>query len=221
MFSIKKCVFYIIRIQLIWNKLEINESVAFYYSIKDKNELDWIRSTLRTLNMFTFIDIKKEAKTFSERKEEVKKDWVDKQKDYFTGKVSEYKKIEKIYSKVSDMLITLITIFSLVILIIDFFDFIGSGDIIYVVFKCILAFNTVILTTIKAKQYFDGYDKIIKQYEIALQNFERASLLLSDNKLSNEKYKKIVKKLGEEALIENSFWTLLRRGREYKAPSLK
>ena len=167
------------------------------------------------------IDIKKEAKTFSERKEEVKKDWVDKQKDYFTGKVSEYKKIEKIYSKVSDMLITLITIFSLVILIIDLFDFIGSGDIIYVVFKCILAFNTVILTTIKAKQYFDGYDKIIKQYEIALQNFERASLLLSDNKLSNEKYKKIVKKLGEEALIENSFWTLLRRGREYKAPSLK
>ena len=57
-----------LRVQLIWNKLKINESVAFYYSIRNKDELDWIRSTLRTLNIFSFIDVLKETKDFNERK---------------------------------------------------------------------------------------------------------------------------------------------------------
>ncbi len=210
-----------LRVQLIWNKLEINESIAFYYSIRDKNELDWIRSTLRILNVFTFIDIQKESKTFSERKLEVKKNWVDKQKDYFKTKIKKYQEEEKKYDKRSDLLVALMTIFVLVMGLTDSFDLMNSENIIYIIIKCIMAIILVALTTMKAKQYFDGYDKIIKQYEISLQNFERASLLLTNNKLSHEEYIKIIKKLGEEALIENSFWTLLRREREYKAPSLK
>lgn len=210
-----------LRVQLIWNKLKINESVAFYYSIRNKDELDWIRSTLRTLNIFSFIDVQKETKDFNERKKDIKKDWVDKQKDYFKTKIKKYQVEEKKYNKRSDFLVALMTIFILVLGLIDSFDLMNSENIIYVIIKCFMAVILVVLTTMKAKQYFDGYDKIIKQYEISLQNFERASLLLSDNKRSNEEYIKIIKKLGEEALIENSFWTLLRREREYKTPSLK
>ncbi len=173
------------------------------------------------MNVFTFIDIQKESKTFSERKLEVKKNWVDKQKDYFKTKIKKYQEEEKKYDKRSDLLVALMTIFVLVMGLTDSFDLMNSENIMYIIIKCIMAIILVSLTTMKAKQYFDGYDKIIKQYEISLQNFERASLLLTNNKLSHEEYIKIIKKLGEEALIENSFWTLLRREREYKAPSLK
>jgi hypothetical protein len=210
-----------LRVQLIWNKLEINESVAFYYSIRDKNELDWIRSTLRTLNIFSYIDIQKESKNFNERKEDIKKDWIDKQKDYFKDKIKKYKKEEEKYNNKSDFLIILITTFIIIMGLIDSLHFVDSTNIVYLFIKCIIGLFSIELTRIKAKQYFDGYDRIIKQYEISLQNFERASFLLSDNNRSNEEYKKIIKKLGEEALIENSFWTILRREREYKAPSLK
>ena len=154
-------------------------------------------------------------------KKNIKKDWVDKQKDYFKTKIKKYQSEEKKYNKRSDLLVALMTIFILVLGLTDSFDLMNSENIMYVIIKCIMAVILVVLTTMKAKQYFDGYDKIIKQYEISLQNFERASLLLSDNKRSNEEYIKIIKKLGDEALIENSFWTLLRREREYKTPSLK
>ena len=75
----------------------------------------------------------------------------------------------------------------------------------------------ILLAFFKSKQLFDGYDKIIKQYEISLDSFKRAKELLSKEKTDKNE---VLKKLGQEALFENSFWTILRREKNYKTPSL-
>ena len=80
-----------------------------------------------------------------------------------------------------------------------------------------IAIPLVLLAWLKSKQLFDGHEKTIKQYELSLDSFKRAKELLSKK---DTNHKEVIKKLGREALFENSFWIILRREKNYKTPSL-
>ena len=194
-----------LRVQIAWNIAKINQSVAMNYLSRQKDELNWIRSSLRALNIFSLNDSIRDL-------EKVNNYWIEEQIMYFTKSINKY---SKIYSKSVDTTNMLFVTF--VSLYFSFSIFTYQVDNLGDIEKIYLAIPLILLAFFKSKQLFDGYDKIIKQYEISLDSFKRAKELLSKEKTDKNE---VLKKLGQEALFENSFWTILRREKNYKTPSL-
>lgn len=202
-----------LRVQEIWNKLGIMDCVAFYYSIREKDQLNWIRSTLRTLNIYKISN-----NCINESvKKDINRDWINEQIKYFSKKIKDYRKIEERYDFYIKLFVILIAILTQLVGIISVFKLLDSESYVYIIIKILLSIFLFLLTMLKAKQFFNGYDRLIKQYEISLGNFERAYYLVSNEKISDSSYINIIKKLGQEALIENTYWIILRRERKYKA----
>lgn len=202
-----------LRVQEIWNKLGIMDCVAFYYSIREKDQLNWIRSTLRTLNIYKISNNCIDESV----KKDINRDWINEQIKYFSKKIKDYRKIEERYDFYIKLFVILIAILTQLVGIISVFKLLDSESYVYIIIKVLLSIFLFLLTMLKAKQFFNGYDRLIKQYEISLGNFERAYYLVSNEKISDSSYINIIKKLGQEALIENTYWIILRRERKYKA----
>lgn len=202
-----------LRVQEIWNKLGIMDCVAFYYSIREKDQLNWIRSTLRTLNIYKISNNCIDESV----KKDINRDWINEQIKYFSKKIKNYRKIEERYDFYIKLFVILIAILTQLVGIISVFKLLDSESYVYIIIKILLSIFLFLLTMLKAKQFFNGYDRLIKQYEISLGNFERAYYLVSNEKISDSSYINIIKKLGQEALIENTYWIILRRERKYKA----
>jgi hypothetical protein len=202
-----------LRVQEIWNKLGIMDCVAFYYSIREKDQLNWIRSTLRTLNIYKISNNCIDESV----KKDINRDWINEQIKYFSKKIKDYRQIEERYDFYIKLFVILIAILTQLVGIISVFKLLDSESYVYIIIKVLLSIFLFLLTMLKAKQFFNGYDRLIKQYEISLGNFERAYYLVSNEKISDSSYINIIKKLGQEALIENTYWIILRRERKYKA----
>lgn len=202
-----------LRVQGIWNKLGIMDCVAFYYSIREKDQLNWIRATLRTLNIYKISNNCIDESV----KKDINRDWINEQIKYFSKKIKDYRIIEEKYDFYIKLFVILIAILTQLLGIISVFKLLDSESYIYIIIKIFLSIFLFLLTMLKAKQFFNGYDRLIKQYEISLGNFERAYYLISNEKISDSSYMNIIKKLGQEALIENTYWIILRRERKYKA----
>lgn len=194
-----------LRVQIAWNMAKIGESVAMNYLSKQKDELNWIRSSLRGLNIFSLNDSIRDL-------DKVNNYWIEEQINYFSKNITKY---SKIYSKSSDTTNILFILF--LSLYFSFSIFSYYVDNLENIEKIHLAIPLILLAFFKSKQLFDGHDKIIKQYELSLDSFKRAKKLLSEEKTDK---KEVLKNLGKEALFENSFWTILRREKNYKTPSL-
>ena len=202
-----------LRVQGIWNKLGIMDCVAFYYSIREKDQLNWIRATLRTLNIYKISNNCIDESV----KKDINRDWINEQIKYFSKKIKDYRIIEEKYDFYIKLFVILIAILTQLLGIISVFKLLDSESYAYIIIKVLLSIFLFLLTMLKAKQFFNGYDRLIKQYEISLGNFERAYYLISNEKISDSSYMNIIKKLGQEALIENTYWIILRRERKYKA----
>ena len=221
-----------LRVQIAWNISKINESVALNYLSRQKDELNWIRSSLRTLNIFSS---HKQGDLNKEDIKKVDKYWIDEQTKYFSSKIDKLKIIDRNVNRKIKILFTLFIVFSLIFSFNEYFQYFD----IFVFFSLDSYFNTIDLEVIKtlalaiplillafykSKQLFDGHSKTIKQYALSLDSFKRAKSLLSKKEEDEEKLKidkkEVLKKLGQEALFENSFWTILRREKNYKTPSL-
>lgn len=202
-----------IRIQIAWNIGKVNESVALNYLSRQKDELTWIRSSLRTLNIFNSND--KSDLTTDDIKE-VEKYWIDEQIGYFKKNIKEYKEIENNVNKRIKILLFSFVFFSLFFSLNTYMNYFD----IPIIKTLTLSIPLVLLAFLKSKQLFDGHEKTIKQYELSLGSFKRAKELLAREGIDQKDKKEILKNLGQEALFENSFWTILRREKSYKTPSL-
>lgn len=208
-----------LRVQNAWKDLGINESVAFSYPSSYKDELNWIRTSLRSINIFSSL---KNSKNIEEKKKEellVRNSWIGNESKGQIKFLNKYKSYQKSENKRN----FLIRYFAVVILVIGgilaidvIYPFIENKDSLLF----LSAYNGLFLTVVsivKSKQLFDGYPKIIKEYKLSQAHFQRAQKLLEDD--NNDK-KKIYKSLGKVALQENTFWTILRREKNYKSPTL-
>jgi len=204
-----------LRVQNTWKDLGIDESVAFSYPSSYKDELNWIRTSLRSLNIFSSLN---GSKILNKDKEYlVRKSWIgnnDKgQIRFFKKNIKEKEPKERIYKKIIKYLTRTTIALGSLLAANNIYQFIDNIDNLKILTGVFFTFAAVF----KSKEHFDGYSKIIKEYKLSLAHFLRAKELLEDEK--NDK-KKIYKSLGIEALQENTFWTILRREKNYKSPSL-
>lgn len=206
-----------LRVQIAWKIANINESVAHHYPSAQKNEINWIRTSLRALNVFHLPSEKNiDAKTVVD----VNKHWIEEQIKYFKKNIEELSFKSEKQTKIIKYLIYMTLIFGSIISLYT----IAGNDISTSNFKNIkfilVSIPIILLAYFKAKESFDGYLKVIKQYKLSLQYFERAEVLIETNKGNNENSANVYRSLGLEALEENTFWTILRREKNYKSPSL-
>lgn len=202
-----------IRVQIAWSIVHIKESVALNYLSRQKDELNWIRSSLRVLSIFSSNE---KTEVLKEDLKTVESYWIDKQIGFFESRIKEYTHIEECRNSTINILLVCFVCLSLFFSFNNFFKFYGISAQIQTI---ALSIPLVLLAYYKTKQLFDGYEKIIKQYELSLDSFRRAKKLLSHNDNYTE-HREVIKSLGKEALFENSYWTILRREKEFKAPSL-
>ena len=207
-----------LRVQTAWKIANIKESVAFSYPSAQKNELNWIRTSLRALNIFHIPIIKAEEKVTCTLKKQVGDYWINEQISYFKKNIKKLSIQEENYDRTIALFIRYAVLFSLYFTLYLLFD----SDILTKEFKInkffLVGVPFIALAFLKSKQAFNGYSKTIKQYELSLAHFSRAKTLL--RKSSPSDTIEIYKSLGIEALQENTFWTILRREKQYKSPSL-
>ena len=210
-----------LRVQIVWNFLNINQSVAFSYLSRQKDEITWIRTTLRTLKIF--YSPKEDIKISCHEIDSIDKYWIDEQKKYLTKNIDAYKmKLEKGQKviKILFMLFVSLGVISTFNLYLKFFD---NHEYIASTISTLTSLFLVFLTVIKAKQLFDGHSKTIKQYEMSLDCFTRAQQLIlkeSNGEKNTKNLQEIYMNLGKEVILENTSWIFLRREKNYNAPSL-
>ncbi len=204
-----------LRIHTAWNMVNINDSAALYYLSHQKNELGWIRTALRGINIF-YIP-KDEKDTIST--DLVYNYWIEEQIDYFSDKVEKYEKQEIEISEKTSKYFRLFVIFSILFVLIDFLYSKDQKDIVLLGLDWIdllkvflVGLPLTMATYYKSKQLFDGHNDILKEYTLSLDIFNRAKKLEKDNFKNKQN---IYKNLGIEALRENSSWIVTRREKKY------
>jgi hypothetical protein len=207
-----------LRVQTAWKIANIKESVAFSYPSSQKSELNWIRTSLRALNIFHIPSIKAEDKVTCTVKKQVDDYWINEQISYFQKNIIKLSIQEENYDRAITLFLRCAVLFSLYFTLYPLYD----PDVLTEEFKInkffLVGVPFITLAFLKSKQAFNGYSKTIKQYELSLAHFSRAKTLL--RKSSPSDTIEIYKSLGIEALQENTFWTILRREKQYKSPSL-
>ncbi len=208
-----------LRIHTAWNMVNINDSVSLYYLSHQKNELGWIRTALRGINIFHIP--KEEKDTIST--DLVNKYWIDEQIEYFEKRIEKYEEKEISISRKISNYFKLFVVFSILFVLIDFLyikdqkDILLFGldwiDILKVVF---VGLPLTMATYFKSKQLFEGHNDILKEYTLSLDIFKRAQKLEKENFKNKQN---IYKNLGIEALRENSSWIVTRREKKYDTPA--
>jgi len=212
-----------LRVQTAWKIANIKESVAFSYPSAQKNELNWIRTSLRALNIFHIPIIKAEEKVTCTVKKQVYDYWINEQISYFQKNIKKLSIQKENYEEAINFFIVFAVLFSLIFTLYPILCTILDPNYkITEEFKIskffLVGIPFIALAFLKSKQAFNGYSKTIKQYELSLAHFSRAKTLF--RKSSPSDTIEIYKSLGIEALQENTFWTILRREKSYKSPSL-
>jgi len=212
-----------LRVQTAWKMAGINDSVALYYLAHQKNELDWIRTALRSVNVFY---LPKKQQTISTLNIPlVMNYWVDEQIKYFKNNKTKPIEKEEEYRVVRWLIATILVVpFVLGIVQVCFTETIKpfieqniignltweSGIIIV-----LLVVPLTLIAYLKSRQYFEANDDLAREYKLSLDTFKRAKQLLEQNDIDAQE---VYKNLGIEALRENSSWIITRRTKQYSVP---
>ena len=206
-----------LRVQTAWNMANINDATALYYLSHQKDEIGWIRTAVRGVNIFYLP--KDDKETFCEK--QVNSYWVDEQIGYFEKNIEKYNSDENNIDKEVKRYFGIFIIFTIVFLILDFTTEIGQCTTAYwnltivdFIKIALIGIPATIASYLKSKQLFDGNNDLVKEYKLSLDIFKRAKKLLDDPKKDKQK---VYKNLGIEALRENSSWLITRRTKEYNA----
>jgi len=206
-----------LRIQVAWNMAKINESVSMYYLSHQRGELDWIRSAIRCTNIFYIPSLSNKVQNI----DDVKNYWIEDQITYFTNKIPYYQKKEKRSSYLLNVYFIIFILASIIAFFLNVYienlkhytwnlTLLDMGQILFIIIPI------TIMTYLKSKQLFDGYNDILREYKQSLYFFSRAKEMLNDQKQNPQN---IIRNLGTEALRENSAWIITRRTKKYDTPT--
>jgi len=193
------------RIQIFWLLSGLNESLADHYSRKYRQELGWVRSSLRALSLHNWTN-KDECKGL------VHEWWIKKQMMYFTNKVKKSRQTLKWLGISTKILFGSGFIVASILLV--FSHYLHEHH--YHALQNSLIIAMIFLPAIGAA--LDGYtekmgfEHDIKRYEPMIELFERADKEIVSNK-GEEHYQQLLLELGKAALEENCEWVLLHRDR--------
>lgn len=209
-----------LRVQTAWNMANINDGVALYYLSHQKNEIGWIRTAVRGINIFYIPKSKKDNFSI----DSINKYWLDEQIDYFTKNLKKYNNNEKSIDTKIKKYFGIFLLFTLVFFVLGYTTSISQCTTTLLFNLTVIDFLKIILIGVpatlasfyKSKQLFDGNNDLLKEYKLSLDIFTRAKKLLNDPKKDKQK---VYKNLGIEALRENSFWLTTRRTKEYHTAS--
>lgn len=208
-----------LRVQTAWNMANINDAAALYYLSHQKDEIGWIRTAVRGINIF-YIP-KRENEPFDIK--QINDYWVAEQISYFEKNLKKYDTNEETIDKKIKKYFGLFIFFTVLFTVLEYTTKISScttsiwGLTVVDFFKIVLiAVPATTASYLKSKQLFDGNNDLLKEYKLSLDIFIRAKKLLDD---SSKNKQKVYKNLGIEALRENSSWIITRRAKEYNTPS--
>jgi len=191
-----------LRVQIFWQLSGINKSVADFYSRKHREELEWIRISIRALCTYNWVADQVNL-------ELVKRYWVDNQRRYFQKRAEKSRKRHRNAKRAANALFVLGLITGLFLLPFSHEPWLEKILIILMVlFPAMGA---------AAGGYSEkmGFDFHAKQFETMERIFTRAKEAL---KAEPERSKEILRELGKAALEENSDWVMLHRERPVELP---
>jgi hypothetical protein len=208
-----------LRVQIAWNMANINDATALYYLSHQKDEIGWIRTAVRGINIFYIPN--KETTLFDLN--QVNQYWVDEQINYFGNNLNKYKSKESNSNKKINKYFYIFIFFTATFILLEITTNINmctTGiyglNLIDFIKILLIGVPATITAYLKSKQFFDGSNDILKEYTLSLFIFQRAKALLGEKNINP---KEVIKNLGIEALRENSSWLITRRTKEYEVPA--
>jgi hypothetical protein len=216
-----------LRVRFFWQYVGLPDSVTDYYLGKQRTELDWIRNSFRGWDVLSDFAATEPSADIAERIKNVRRLWVDDQKSYFKRAAERdedrLKRIE-VWSKYLVYCSLAVAVGLLGFVIREwwhrvpvramFASFKYEDEDIPVVIVDITLAGAALL-----HNYANGtaYREHVKQYKRMEGIFRQMSNILD---ATNDPGidRKMVKKLGEEALRESADWVLLHRERPLDVP---
>ena len=197
-----------LRIQVFWHASGVDNSVADYYQLTDRSDINWIRHAIRNLHQCSRID--HEAIDL----QWVQDAWVGDQARWFEKKWPVYQRLVQrlgALSKallVSGMLLTLATLAA------------HLGNATFDTLNYLVLTSGVSLlcsAIVKTYTHQMGFEEHYQRYRAMGPMFAHASLKISGAIAANnpDSAQAVVHNLGKEALAENAHWLRLHRQRQF------
>lgn len=195
-----------LRIQAFWLLGGLDDSLADFYSRKYREELNWIRSSLRALSLHNWVN-KQNAKPI------VQDEWIRSQLKYYTKEVKErHKKLKRIELTARWLFVAGLVMASMLVIISLFFkEFLHHNHALQSSLIIAIALLPAIGAALDGYAEKMGFEHDIKRYQPMIELYERA-----DKEIENPDIKhtqRLLLELGKTALEENSEWLLLHRDR--------
>lgn len=200
-----------LRVQIFWHLAGICDAVSSNYLLKQNDELQWIRESLRGSN--TLPAMKQDLNL-------VYTHWIKDQENYFTKCANrQHKKLERLehYANFlygSGLLVSIITIV--------FWDYLEHAKTVHHVLIVFMGFTPIVAAlwiNYAEKASLHAQSKQYARFAIIFNRARKIFESLNENTEVNQLQKmKLIKELGKEALIENGDWVLMRRERPIEIP---
>lgn len=209
-----------LRVQFFWQLSKINEDISNYYLLKQKTELQWIRSVVQYINLGINENIAMDNKVYDYNL--VIKNWVEDQFKFFKNKVKHNKNRKELFENLIRAFLWGSVVLSIMLIFPLPFTYIDEHII-----EILLIFVATLLPALAAAFEFYSQKMAYKAQKIryfkAEELFRKVHNRLKEAlKLNNiDEFKKIIKKLGEESLFENGDWLAIHRERPIEMPNLK
>ena len=201
-----------LRVQMFWQLGGLNESVADYYQHKYHNELDWIRTSVRSLCTHNWINDQQGIKL-------VKKYWIEKQIKYFKKRIhNSVNKLTRL-KKISRWLLALGLLLAVILFCCEWWfpDCKEHYPVPHNTLSLLMIFFPAIGVVLGGYVEKAGFDTHLKRSLEMEKIFQRANQELEkSSKDCNQQC--VLLELGKAALEENNDWLLLHRDRPLELP---
>lgn len=199
-----------LRTQFYLHACGVNECVCEQFSWTQKNDMVWIEKAIRALN------VTHPYRLPVADKERIKKKWISEQLQYHKGNVKRSGANAKRYDKLSNAITGVTLAFYTFILLLEILTACGAisfwkGDIteeigwrsVGTILMGVLAVLSLLLSSYLGNLSMDrraaDSDKMRKLYIYALENWD-------DTSRDEERFKKFVKSIAREEIVENGIW---------------
>lgn len=202
----------ILRVQIFWHLAAIPEKSHDHYWGHQINNMNWLRITAKTL-LFSIRDNNESHFEF------VKEHWLEDQYKYFAGKTPVYKKTDQRLERYSLLFLLFALIWFTVRIFVKrlevggcFEPLLYNTGVQFLAMSGMFALCYVLWNRLKANNSLvKRYKKIAPIYSQVLYAFSAINQSEASQEEKDEDRKKLLRYMGEYALMENADWFLMTR----------